>query len=254
MDATPAQPGLGDGEGLALPAQQAVGRNADLVVVDQGMHALILGFTGQADVADHVDAGRVRGDQEHGGALVDADVGIGDGHHDQEGGGAGVGGEELPPVDHPLVAVAYGTGGELLGIRPGLGFGHGVTGEDLAVQQRLKVRGLLLVGTVVGDDLGVPRVGGLRPEHDGCPAGDPEDLVQQGQLELPIAFSAQLRAEVGGPQVVVPNLLLHGVHDGAQLVVQRVELQMRIEQVQRLDSFGHEFRVPSPAFLETRAR
>ena len=63
-----------------------------------------------------------------------------------------------------------GPGGELLGVRAGLRLGHRVAGEHLAVEQRLEIAGLLLVGAVVGDDLGVAGVGGLGAEDDGRPA------------------------------------------------------------------------------------
>jgi hypothetical protein len=46
----PAQAGLGDGEGLALAAQQALGRHPHVLVVDERVHALVLGLAGQAHV------------------------------------------------------------------------------------------------------------------------------------------------------------------------------------------------------------
>ena len=111
-------------------------------------------------------------------------------------GGAGVGGEELPPVDAPTRPVTLGPAGELLGVRTGLGLGHRVAGEDLTVEERLEVALLLLVGAVVGDDLGVSRVGRLGPEDDGGPLRHAQDLVEQGQLELAVALPAQLGTEV----------------------------------------------------------
>src|SRR5271156_48926 len=60
---------------------------------------------------------------------------FGDDHGDQEGGPACVGGEPLLPVDDPVVAVALGPAGELLGVRTSLGLGHRVRGEDLPLQQ-----------------------------------------------------------------------------------------------------------------------
>ena len=41
VDAAAAEPGLGDGEGLALAPEQALGREPDLVVVDEGVHPLV---------------------------------------------------------------------------------------------------------------------------------------------------------------------------------------------------------------------
>jgi len=118
------------------------------------------------------------------------------------------------PYD-PLVAVLHRRGGELLGVRAGLGLGHRITGEDLAVEEGQEAFLLLLLGPVVGDDLGVAGVGRLGPEHDRGPLGHPEDLAEQGQLDLAVPLAAQLRAQVGGPQVVIPHLLLHVIGPSA---------------------------------------
>ena len=42
VDATTAEAGLGDDEGLALAAEHAVGRQPDVVVVDECVHPLVL--------------------------------------------------------------------------------------------------------------------------------------------------------------------------------------------------------------------
>ena len=82
----------------------------------------------------------------------------------------------------------------------GVRFGHRVAGEQLAVEQRPQVALLLLVGAVVGDDLGVAGVGGLAAEHDRRPLRAAQDLVEQRELELAVALAAELGPEVGGPQ------------------------------------------------------
>ena len=59
VDAPAPEPGLGDGEGLALPAEQALGGHPHLVVVDEGVHALVAVtevLAHEPDVADDVDA------------------------------------------------------------------------------------------------------------------------------------------------------------------------------------------------------
>ena len=66
-------------------------------------------------------------------------------------------GEHLLAVDDPIVAVAGGATLEHVGIRTALGLGHRITGGDLAVEMRGEIHLLLLVGTGVGDDLGVAR-------------------------------------------------------------------------------------------------
>ena len=72
---------------------------------------------------------------------------------------------------------------------------------------------LLPLRAVVGDDLGVARVGGLGPKHDRGPARHPENLVEQGELDLAVALATELGPEVGGPKIVVPHFLLHRVDD-----------------------------------------
>ena len=67
---------------------------------------------------------------------------------------------------------------------------------------------LELVGAVVGEDLGVARVGRLTPEHDRGAVRPSEDLVEQGELHLAVAGSAEVGAEVAGPQAAVADLLL----------------------------------------------
>ena len=114
-------------------------------------------------------AGGVGRHQEHRHALVGADVGVGHRHDDEERGRLGVGGEELPPVDDPLVAVLDRPGLEQRRVGAGVGLGHRVAGEALAVEQGLEIALLLLVGAVVGDDLGVARVGSLAAEDDRTP-------------------------------------------------------------------------------------
>ena len=48
---------LGDRGGLALAPEQAVGRDAYVLVMDEGVHALVLRTAGQTDVPGHVDPG-----------------------------------------------------------------------------------------------------------------------------------------------------------------------------------------------------
>src|SRR5215204_3440690 len=161
VDAAPAQPRLRDHERLPLAAEQVLGRHPHVLVPDVRVRALAFALSPEADVADDIDTRCVGRQQEHRRALVDGDVRIRDGHHDRELGVPQVRREPLLAVDYPLVAVALGTASELLRVGPRLRFGHRVTGRDAAVEERLEVLLLLLVGAVVGDDLRVPRVGRL---------------------------------------------------------------------------------------------
>ena len=123
-------------------------------------------------------------------------------HHDQERRRLGVRREELPAVDHPLVAVLHRSRREQRRVGAGVRLGHRVAREDLAVEQRPQVALLLLRRAVVGDDLGVAGVGRLAAEDDRRPLRPAEDLVQQRQLELPVPLAAELGAEVRGPQIL----------------------------------------------------
>ena len=226
-------------------------RYPHLVVVDQGVHPLVPGlFAHEPDVADDLDPGGVRRDQEHRHPPVDVGVGVGDGHDDEEGGRAGIGGEVLPPVDDPLVAVAGGPGLEERRIRPALGLGHRIAREDLTVEQRPEVLLLLLVGPVVGDDLGIAGVGRLGPEHDRRPLGPSEDLVHEGELHLPVALATELGAEVAGPQAAFADLLFERVDDGPQCVVERVEGLVPPKKVDRLNLVADEGVDPVQLLLE----
>ena len=82
-------------------------------------------------------------------------ISVRDDHGDEEAGVAGVGGEPLVAVDHPLVAVLHGGGLEERGVGAGVRLGHGVARADLAVEQRLEIPLLLGRAPEVGEDLGV---------------------------------------------------------------------------------------------------
>ena len=176
------------------------------------MAALVGRLAAGADVAEDREPGRVGRHDEHRHPLVGAHLGVGDGHHEEEAGVAGVGGEPLLAVDDPFVAVADGRGAEERRVGAGVGLGHRVAGRDRPVEERLEVLGLLLVGAEVGQDLGVARVRRLAAEHRRCPPRPPQQLVEQRQLHLPVALPAHLRFQVGGPQALLPHLLLQRPH------------------------------------------
>ena len=104
----------------------------------------------------------------------------------------------------------------------------------------------------MGDDLGVAGVGRLAAEDHRGPAGAPEDLVQQAELELAVALPAEVGAEVGGPQAPVADLLLERVDDLAAVVVERRVRQVREGQVERLAFVGDERIGPIELFLVFR--
>jgi hypothetical protein len=164
-----AEAGLGDGEGLACAAEKVLGRNTAVGEADVSMGAFERVVADQSDVAHEVHARGALGDEEHGSALVDRYLGIGDRHDDDERCVAEVRGEPLFAVDHPLVAVTYGGARELRGIRSGGGFGHGVRRADPSLEEGLEELASLVVGAVVRQDLGIAGVRRLGAEDARCP-------------------------------------------------------------------------------------
>ncbi len=182
-------------------------------------------------------------------ALVGRRVRVRHGHHDQEGGVAGVRGEPLLAVDHPLVAVPRGAAGEHLGVGAAVGLGHRVAGHDLVVEQRREIALLVRFAPVVSEDLRVARVGRLAAEDHRREARAAEDLVHQGQLELAVARSAELRPQMAGPQLAALHLILKRAD---QVLVARVrDVVGALEQiVERLDLGADEVIDPVELLLE----
>ena len=175
-------------------------------------------------------------------------------HDDDELRRAGVRRVVLAAGDDPLVAVLDGLGGEHLRVGAGVRLGHREAREALAVEQRLEVQLLLLVGAVVGDDLGVAGVGGGGAEHDRRPVRAAEDLVDQRQLELAEALAAEFRAEVRGPQAARLDLLAQRADVDAEVALERVVRELRIQQVERLRSARCGTRGSTPAVLRIQDR
>ncbi|KWV85097.1 hypothetical protein PFLmoz3_05245 [Pseudomonas fluorescens] len=76
--------------------------------------------------------------QDHRVLLVTRRIGVAQAHEDQDLAArvAGAGGPPLLAVDHPLVALAFGAGGHVGGVRGRhIRFGHGKGGTNLAAQQ-----------------------------------------------------------------------------------------------------------------------
>jgi hypothetical protein len=125
--------------------------------------------------ADPVPGGA--GGDDDGGDLV-AVVGplAGDGGHRDQAGAvqAGVGDERLGAVDHPLVAVLGGPGGQGAGVRPAARLGEAERGQLLAGGQRAQPALVLLSGAVAPDRHG--------PEADRGLQGDGHRGVDPGQL------------------------------------------------------------------------
>ena len=251
-----AKPGLCDLEAFARRPEHRVERHPDLVVADVALGALIqvVALVHGRDVADDLHPGRLGRDDEHRHPLVRPGVGVGHHHHDEERGIAGVGREPLLALDHPLVTVPGGFAHELLGIGARLRLGHREGGHDIALEQRVEVARLLLLGAVQGEDLGVAGVGGGGAENSRRPGRAAEDLVHQRQLQLTVALAAQFGAEVTGPQSLLLHLLPQRCQDRPRrLVVHVIRVtRAREEQVKGLALVAHERGHPVELLLELR--
>ena len=99
---------------------------------------------------------------------------------------------------------------------------------------------LLVIGAVVGDDLGVAGIGCLAAEDDRRPGRPAQDLVEERELELPVALAAELGPQVGGPQALGPHLVLEWIDDRAQGLVRRRELEARATACRSAPPPSHE--------------
>ena len=158
------------------------------------------------------------------------DIGVGDGHHDQEVRHRGVGAEPLVPVDHPLVTVAHRRGLEERRIGAGARLGHGERAAERAIQQWLEPPIALLLPAAGldahGEQLGVARVRRVVAEHEGSERRLSEDLVHQTELDLAEPATAELRGQVRCPEATVLHLRLewpHRFEKGAVVEVDRLE-------------------------------
>ena len=255
MDAPRAQALLRQVEALAdarLTAHHVLDRDAHLLVEDLGVAAGLArpmgGVAHGGDVPHDVDPGGVDGHHEHGAALVGVDVRVGHGHHDEEVGHRGIGGEPLVAVDDPLLAVAHRGGGQQRGVGSGPGLGHREGAAELAVEQGLHPLLLLLLGPAHRQQFGVARVGCVVAEDRGRVDAAPEDLVHEPELHLTEPTPAELGLEMGGPQPLTPDLVLHRVGDAAE----RVHVQL--ERLERLDLVAHEGTHPVQLRFELRLR
>src|SRR5581483_3780379 len=94
---------------------------------------------------------------------------------------------------------------------------HRVRGEDLLVQERLQPALLLLLGAVRGQHLHVPGVGSCASEHLRRRRVTSEDLVQEPELQLPVAGTAELLVQEQRPQALPLDLVLQALHQRPDL-------------------------------------
>src|ERR1700679_3640741 len=146
-----------------------------------------------------VEALDARRNQECRGASVHWYIRIGDRYDDEKGSDRCIAGEVLPPSDHPVIAVADGTGGEDPGIGAALRLGDRKAGKDLAGQQPGQIAVFLVLSAEAGDNLCVTRVRRLGPEHDRGPRTAAQNLVDQRQLDRAETLAAEFGAEMRCP-------------------------------------------------------
>ncbi|MNN21613.1 hypothetical protein D3C81_1349420 [compost metagenome] len=160
-DAAAFQVAQGDAVSLALLAQAATGRKAQVVELDlAGVRGVLAELV--LDAHDAV-AGGIGGHDEGADALL-ARRRVGDGEDDHHAGMAAGGDELLGAVQHIVVAVASGAGAQVAGIGTGLGLGEGEGADHLARGQRLQEALLLLLAAVLEDGHAAHRV---VHAHDG---------------------------------------------------------------------------------------
>ena len=140
-------------------------------------------------------------------------------HHEEDVGDAARAREPLLAVDDPLVAVAHGVRPEQVRVGAALRLGHRVRRPHLLVEHRLEPALLLLVGAVRGEHLHVAGVGRGRAEHLRRRRVPAEDLVQQAELQLPVAGTAELLVEEDRPQALLLDLVLQALDERPDLRV-----------------------------------
>ena len=224
VDATAAEPLLGEHEAVAGLTDQVVGRHA--AVAEHGSRRGCPRRPYSTSGCAIVPMSRTIsmpgvpvGHDEHRRVAVRPTLGIGLGEHQHDVGHRGVGDEPLVAVDHPLVAVLrrgraddgrVGAGEERLG--------EGERAGDLAAEVGPQPALLLRLGCAVGQQLHVPAVGCLHAEDRHRHHAAADDLRHQRQLQLPEPGAAELRIEERAPQTLRLHPVLQVALDGLPLV------------------------------------
>ena len=144
---------------------------------------------------------------------------------------------------------------ELAWIGTALGLRHGVARDNVALEEGLEILRLLLGCSEGRQDLGIAGVGRLGPEHPRSPGRTGHDLVHQRQLDLAVSQPSEVGAQVGGPQALVPDLLLEWLEKEFDVLALRHLVDvMRIYQSQRLYLLPHELPHPGELLLKLRIR
>ena len=145
----------------------------------------------------------------------------------------------------------HGVRPEQVRVGPALGLGHRIRRPDLLVEHRLEPTLLLLLGAVRGEHLHVAGVGRGRAEHLRRRRVAAEDLVEQAELELAVAGTAEVLVEEDRPETLVLHLVLEALHERPDLRVLRPH-RVREHVLERLDLLAAELLDPVELLLELR--
>ena len=186
MDAARAQARLGDGETGPFFVQQVGYRHPDVL-----KHDLAVAFrrvvVHHRNIAHHVEARRVHGHQHHALTAVGRRLRVGLAHDDGDLaiGVSGIGDKPLAPVDHVFVAVALDQRLDVGGVgRRHVRLGHGETGADFTVQQRLQPLFFLLRRPEHVQHFHVAGVGRVAVEHLGRPLDPAHQFGERGVFQV----------------------------------------------------------------------
>ena len=97
----------------------------------------------------------------------------------------------------------------------------------------------------------LPGIGRSRPEHLGRGRVPADDFVQQSQLQLPVAGTAQFLVQEDGPQPLVFDLILPRLDQRPDLRLPRPNC-VRKHVLERLDLLAAELLYPVQLLLELR--
>ena len=251
MHAPAAEPGLRNGEGAALFAEQMVGRYTDAGIANVTFRSLFL--TVHADIANDFDTRRIDRHDEHAHPLVPRRIGVGDRHNDQKIGPFAVGGKPFLPVDDPVLTVPSGGRDETGRVRTALRLGHRKGRNYFVIEQGRKIPRFLFGRSVMGDDFGISGIGRLTAKHDRRETRTSEDLVHEPELYLSVSLTAEFRSEMTGPETFLLHFLLKRTDEFVPARVLDV-VRMNAEQTERLDLFADERLHPVELFLKFGVR
>ena len=213
-------------EAIALAAEQILRRHDEILDLDLRM-AAAEGFGQRAvhchglDIADDLIAGVGQFDDEGRIALMARRVGIGHRHDERDVGDAGGGGEPLLAVQHViLVAVLHRAGLHAGGVGARRFLGHRIADALLAVEQRLEILLLLMLGAVRQQRHHRRVIGALRVHRQRAEMAFAKLHLDESVGERPKPHAAIFLGDERTPQALRTRL-------GAQFIEDRLVILAR---------------------------